>query len=125
MGMWLAIGVVVAVGLVLGFRRLAKRSAFAGRTPVPLEDLYAPVREQVSFEVFRDVWTTLGKAYSIDPQLLRPADAFSTLNRMDSWTLGKGADDIGGWLQKRGLGNPPPLQTVLEFAAWVQKSTAH
>jgi hypothetical protein len=89
MGTWLAIGAVMAVGLVLGFRRLAKRSAFAGRTPVPLGDLYAPVREQVSFEVFRDVWTILGKAYSIDPQLLRPADAFSTLNRMDSWTLGR------------------------------------
>ncbi len=72
MGIWLATGVVVAVGLVLGFRRLAKRSALAGRTPVSIGGSVQACEEQVSFEVFRDVWTTLGKAYSIDPQLLRP-----------------------------------------------------
>jgi len=43
---------------------------------------------------------------------------------MDSWALDKGADDVGSWLQKRGLGSPPPLQAVLEFATWTEKSTA-
>jgi hypothetical protein len=61
MGMWLLIGVVVSAVLVLAFWRLAKRSTFAGRKPVPLEDLYAAVREQISFEVFVEVWALLGR----------------------------------------------------------------
>lgn len=124
MGLWLVIGLAVAIAAVVVFRALAKRSALQGRTPLPLEDIYSSVKDQVSFEVFSEVWSVLGKAYSVDPQLLRPTDTFLALGKIDSWTLGKGEDDVGKWLKERGVGTPPRLQTVLEFARWVQSSLA-
>lgn len=124
MGLWLGIGLAVAIAAVVIFKALAKRSVLQGRTPLALEDIYGSVKDQVSFEIFSEVWSVLGKAYSIDPQLLRPTDTFLALGKMDSWTLGKGEDDVGKWLKERGVGTPPQQQTVLEFARWVQSSLA-
>lgn len=119
---WLAIGLGVAIATVLVFRAIAKRSLLRGRTPLPLEHAYASVKGQVSFEVFREVWSALGKAYGIDPRLLRPTDTFIALGKMDSWRLGKGEDEIEEWLQECGLGTPPRVRNLLEFAQWVQSS---
>ncbi len=124
MGYWFLIASAVGVVLVIIFQRLSKRSVFAGRMPTPLEEVYSPVKDQVSFEVFSDVWTRVGKAYSVDPRLLRPDDAFSALHKMDSWTLGKAEDNLAEWLNQRGLAAPPRAQTLLEFAKWVQSSAA-
>jgi hypothetical protein len=124
MGIALAIGLAVTIAAVVLFKALAKRSALQGRTPLPMEDIYDSVKDQVSFEVFSEVWSVLGKAYSIDPELLRPTDTFVALGRMDSWTLGKGEDDVGKWLKERGIGAPPQPQTLIEFARWVQSSLA-
>lgn len=124
MGLWLAIGLATAITAVVLLKALAKRSALQGRTTLPLEDIYGSVKDQVSFEIFREVWSVLGKAYSIDPQLLRPTDTFLALAKVDSWTLGKGDDDVGKWLKERGVGTPPQQQTLLEFASWVQSSLA-
>ncbi len=120
MGLWLLIALAAAIAAILLFRGLARRSAFAGRTPAPLEEIYRSVKGQVSFEAFSEVWSTLGKAYSIDPRLLRPTDTFNALNRMDSWTLGKGEEEIGKWIEHKGLGTPPELHTILALAQWVQ-----
>lgn len=125
MGTWFALGVAVAISAVLVFKALAKRSILRGRTSLPLEEIYAAVKDEVSYEVFKEVWTVLGKAYSLDAGMLRPMDTFLALGKMDSWTLGKGEDDIGEWLKARGLGNPPQLHTLLEFAKWVQSSPAN
>lgn len=122
MGTWFALGVVVAISAVLVFKALAKRSILRGRTPLPLEEIYASVKDDLSYAVFNEVWTVLGKAYSLDPKMLRPMDTFLALGKMDSWTLGKGEDAIGDWLKTRGLGTPPQLHTLLEFAKWVQSS---
>lgn len=124
MELGLAIGLAVAIAAVVIFKALAKRSALQGRTPLRIEDIYGSVKDEVSFEVFSQVWSVIGKAYSIDPQLLRPTDTFLTLGKMDSWTLGKGEDDVEKWLKERGIGLPPQQQTVIEFARWVQSSLA-
>ncbi len=124
MGLWLAIGLATAIAAVLVFRAFAKRSVLRGRTPLPLEHAYASVKDQVSFEVFSEVWSALGKAYGMDPRLLRPTDTFIALGEMDSWSLGKGEDQIGRWLKERGHGTPPQLRTLLELAQWVQSSAA-
>lgn len=124
MGTWFALGAVVAISAVLVFKALAKRSALRGRTPLPLEDIYAAVKDEVSYEVFNEVWTVLGKAYSLDPKMLRPTDTFLALGKVDSWTLGKGEEAIGDWLKARGIENPPQLNTLLELAKWVQSSPA-
>jgi len=123
MGWLFAIAVVAGAAVMLGFRAVAKRSLLKTRAPSPLEELHAPVKDRVSFEVFREVWTALGKAYGIDPRLIHPTDTFVELSKADSWVLGKGEDELTEWVDKRGLGRPPRLQTVLDLATWVQKST--
>lgn len=122
LGWWLAIAVIGGAGLVAGFRVLSKRSYVKDRTPSSLEDLHALVKDRVSFEVFREVWAVLGAAYGLDPRLIRPTDTFAELNKADSWTLGKGEDELTAWVDRRGLGRPPQLKTVLDLAAWVEKS---
>lgn len=122
MGWWLAIAVIGGAALVAGFRSLSKRSFVKGRSPSSLEDLHAQVRDRVSPEVFREVWTALGEAYGVDPRLIRPTDTFTELGKADSWDLGKGEDRITAWVDKRGVGRPPKLDTVLDLAAWVERS---
>jgi hypothetical protein len=124
MGIWVAVVLVCAISAVLIFKVLARRSIFRGRTPLPLEDIHDSVKGDVSFGVFSEVWAALGKAYSVDPMLLRPTDTFQALGKVDSWTLGSGEDAIEDWLRKCGLGTPPQLHTLLEFAMWVQSSRA-
>lgn len=122
MGLWLGIGIVIAIAAVVMFKAVVKRSVLQGRTPLALRDMHSSLKDQVSFEVFSEVWSVLGNAYSIDPQLLRPTDTFLALSKIDSWTLGKGEEDVGRWLKERGLETPPRPQTVIEFARWVQTS---
>jgi hypothetical protein len=124
MGQWLAIVLIVGAAVMLGFRALAKRSFLKQRTPSTLEDLHAPVKDRVSFEIFSELWTTLGKSYGIDPRLVHPTDTFTELSKADSWVLGKGEDDLTEWLDKKGLGRLPRPQTVLDLATWVQTSGA-
>ena len=124
MGIWVAGVLVCAISAVLIFKVLAKRSVVRGRTPLPLEDIHSAEKDDVSFEVFSEVWAVLGNAYSVDPMLLRPTDTFQALGKVDSWTLGSGQDAIEDWLKKCGLGAPPQLHTLLEFAKWVQSSRA-
>lgn len=122
MGWWLAITVIGGAALVAGFRALSKRSLFKGRSPSSLEELHAQVKDRVSLEVFREVWTALGEAYGVDPRLIRPTDTFAELGKADSWDLGKGEDQLATWVDKRGLERPPKLDTVSDLAAWVEKS---
>lgn len=124
MGWWLAIALVVGIALILGFRALAKHSFLKKRTPSTLEVLHASVKDQVSFEVFSEVWAAIGKAYGVDPRLIRPADTFSELSKADSWILGKGEDDLTEWVDKKGFGRPAQLHTALDLAIWLQRSTA-
>ena len=125
MGWLLAIALVCGSGLMLGFRALTKRSFLKKRMPSSLEELHAPVKDRVSFEVFSEVWAVLGKAYDVDPRLIRPADTFDELSKADSWVLGKGEDALTEWADERGFGRPAQrLQTVLDLAAWVQQQSA-
>jgi hypothetical protein len=123
MGLWLLVGLVAAIGAVLVFRALARRSVFRGRVAVTLTEVHASVKDQVSFEVFSEVWTEMGKAYGVDPRLIRPTDTFADLSKADSWALGKADDHLAKWLDSRGLGRPPQLRTVLDLATWVRGAT--
>jgi len=119
MGIWFAVGLAVAVAAVVSFKALATRAVLRGRTSEPLEKIYAPVKDHVSFETFSEVLSLLGRAYGIDPGLLRPTDTFVELGKIDSWTLGKAEDDVGEWLKKKGVEAPRQLETVLDLARCV------
>lgn len=110
MGIWVAVILVCAISAVPIFKVLAKRSIFRGRSPLPLKDIHGSVKNDVSFGVFSEVWAALGKAYSVDPLLLRPTDTFQALGEVDSWTLGSGEDAIEDWLGKCGFDAAAPQQ---------------
>jgi hypothetical protein len=122
MGLWLLVGLMAAIVAVLVFRLISKRSVFRGRVAVPLAEVHASVKDQVSFEVFNEVWTEVGKAYGIDPRLIRPTDTFAELSKADSWVLGNGEDELAEWLDSRRLGRPPQLQTILDLATWMRSA---
>lgn len=88
-----------------------------GFYPLPSE-----VRNRVSAEVFNEVWSKVGDAFSIDPRLVRPDDTLKSLNAIDSWNLGKGGDALSQWLENKQLGKPPALETVLDLALWIEAS---
>jgi len=78
------------------------------------------VKEHVSFEVFSEVLSFVGRAYSIDSALLRPEDTFMALGKIDSWMLGEGESRIAEWLGEKGVNRPPQLHSVLDLAKFVQ-----
>jgi hypothetical protein len=122
MGIWLAGILVVSVVSVLAFKALARRSHVRGREPQSLADMHSSIKDQVSQEVFNEVWLKIGEAFSIDPRLIRPSDLLRSLSNIDSWDLGEGEDALNLWLDQKHLGTPPPLETVLDLAKWVEAS---
>lgn len=125
MGVWL-LAPALAVGalIIWAFRVHSRRSLVKGREPKSLADLQAEVPDQVSPDVFREVWTTIGEAFSIDARLIRPNDTLAALTNMASWDLGNGEDALSEWFEKEGWGRPPAPATVLDLARWVQSCRA-
>jgi len=119
MGIWLAIGVALATVFVLGSRALSRKTFAKGRVPQSLAELHAQVQTQVSAVVFNEVWSKIGEVFSIDPRLIRPDDTLKSLSGIDSWDLGEGGDALGQWLERKQLGTPPPLETMLDLVKWV------
>jgi len=119
-GMWLLVGLSAAIVVVIASKGIARRSIFRGRVSVPLRELHTTINDQVSFEIFSEVWTEIGKAYRVDPGLIRPTDTFSELSKVDSWSLGKGEDELAEWLDRKRLRRPSELRTVLDLAMWAR-----
>lgn len=119
---WIAVIVGAAVFLVLFFRLHERNVFLKGRKPRSLVDIYALVKDQISFQVFEEVWLKIGQAYSIDPKLIRPEDKMMSLSKIDSWDLDKGAQEVDKWLQDNGLNLQilPPTLTILDIAKRVQ-----
>lgn len=122
MGILFGIVIALAVVSVLIFKTLARRSFKKNREPQSLSDMYVSLKDQVSSEVFNEVWLKIGESYSIDPQLIRPTDTLQALSDLDSWDLGKGDDALNLWLEHEHLGSPPVLENVLDLAKWIQVS---
>jgi hypothetical protein len=124
MGTYLAIGLVLAIVAVLGFKALARKGFARGRTPVPLADIHRTVQDQISIGVFNEVWSKLGELFSIDPKLIRPDDKLKKLADIDSWELGRGEDALRQWIAQKDVGTPPVLDTVLDLARWIEVSAS-
>jgi hypothetical protein len=124
MGIWLAGLLIVSVVAVVAFKALSRQNYVKGREPIALEEMHASVRDQVSKEVFNEVWQKIGEVFSIDPRLIRPADRLRSLANMDSWDLGAGDDALNLWVEEKKMGMPPPLETVLDLAKWMDASKA-
>jgi hypothetical protein len=122
MGMWLAIGLIIAAITITAFRYFSRKSFKKGRTPQPLSDIYNSINEQVSSEVFNEVWLKVGEALSIDPKLIRPSDSLKTLGIIDSWNFYKGEDSLSLWIEQKHLDPRPQLETMLDLVKWIQQA---
>lgn len=122
MGKWLALLLGISLLTVIGLRWLSRRAFLAGRERQPLEDIHASIEDQLSPATFNEVWSVVGTAFSVDPHLIRPTDTFRNLGKFDSWSLGKGQDDIGEWLETKGIRPASQIQTVLDLARLVETS---
>lgn len=122
MGAWLLALFVLGVAAIWSFRTLARKSFLKEREPKQLTEIHSEVQDQVSPEVFNEVWSKVGDAFTIDPRLIRPDDTLKSLSSIDSWDLGKGEDALDQWIEQEHLGKPPTLTTVLDLARWVQTS---
>ena len=120
MGLWLAIAVAVGIAAVVVARALARKRFAADRQPIPLDVLVNQVDASLSADVVSEVWTEIGAAYGIDPQLIRPDDTLKGLAAIDSWDLGKGGDKLNDWLRSKNLAGKPQITTVKDLALWVQ-----
>lgn len=88
--------IVVAVVVVTAARWMGKRSILSGRKPISLAEMYQQdaARNGVSYEVFEKVLDVIGRAYRIDPRMLRPSDKLKVLYDLDSWDLGEGTETL-------------------------------
>ena len=107
---------------VWAFRTIARKSFPKQHGPQELAEIYSKIQDQVSPEVFHEVWSKIAEAFAIDPRLVRPDDTLSTLSSIDSWDLGKGEDALDQWIEQSRMGKPPELTTVLDLARWIQTS---
>ena len=124
MAIQVGIILVAAVLAVVIFKGLTRKSFGHGREPQSLANMHAQVQDQVSADVFKEVWSKVGEVFAIDPQLIRSTDALKSFASIDSWDLGEGGDALSHWLEQRRLGKPPGLETMLDLANWVQEARA-
>lgn len=93
--------IIVAAVVIVAAQCLSKRSVIKNRSPIDLDELYQSEGASLtSHDVFRDVMQAVGKAFRIDPRLLRPSDPLKKLYDLDSWDIGEGAEQLSEWLEK-------------------------
>lgn len=100
---WLVVMMIgTAVVAVVVARWMSKRSVLSGREPIGLEEIHRQyaTRLDVSYELFEQIFNTVGQAYRIDPKLLRPADELKKLYDLDSWDLGEGTEALNKRLEE-------------------------
>jgi hypothetical protein len=128
-GWLIAMMIGAAVVVVMVARWMSKRSVLGGRKPIGLEEMHRQyaARADVSYELFERVFNTVGQAYRIDPELLRPSDKLKKLYDLDSWELGEGTETLNERLEKDfGIthfeGEP---QTIAELVVEIEKQSKH
>lgn len=117
-GVAIIVGIAaVAVAAILSRRKLTVR-----RQPIELESMRTSLAGEVDSAAFRDVLEAIGRAYAIDPRLLRPDDDLQSLLRADSWLLDSGTEKLNLWLCENGLSEDPiVIGTVLDLVRLVEQ----
>ena len=122
-GVFLAVILAIAFISVVSFKWLVRKSYLKGHPKQRLEEVYSAVKDQISRQVFNEVWSKVGEAYSIDSDRISPSDTFHSFAKMDSWALGRGEQIIAEWLARITRGASPPIETVLDLARCIQGFT--
>jgi hypothetical protein len=111
---------ISGAALVAALGYVSKRKLTSNREPMGLEAIHSHVSDRVSLEVFREVLYEIGRAYSVDPKLIRPEDSMDEFAKADSWQLDAGAEKLSQWLIENGVNGCPPDLTVLDLARCVE-----
>lgn len=120
--MWLCL-IVFSIAIVVFFSHRERRLFVKNREPASIEGMHSSIFEQVSLDVFRDVFVMLGDSYSLDPRLIRPDDSLQDFVRHDSWRLDIGTEKFNQWLIMNGLDTEPiHAQTVLELCRIIEEA---
>lgn len=116
-GVLLLILMVAGIAVVSGLGYFSKRKLTSNRERMDVAAIHAHVSDEVSLEVFRDVLSKVGQAYSIDPKLIRPEDPLAEFLKADSWALDAGTEQLNRWLVENGVDEQPTSAvTVLDLA---------
>ncbi len=98
------IGVVVAAGLAyLGGRYSSRHKLMHGRQAIAPHEIVKELPSSVDRGDAENVLRTVGRAFGVKPEILRLDDSFADLMAMDSWTLGKGQEELEQWLRGNGV----------------------
>lgn|SRR5574337_184200 len=98
------IGIVVTAALLyLAGRYLSRQRLLRGRHAVALQDIVKELPSSVDRSEAENVLRAIGRSFGLEPETLRLDDPFSKLTALDSWTLGKGQEDLEQWLRANGV----------------------
>lgn len=110
--------------IVIWFKFYARYGMKRNRKFMELIEIYEPVSEVVSFEVFGEVMSAIGRFYGLDPRILRPSDALNRLYELDSWDMGMATEEMNQWLIERGVKDEHfSGKTILDLAVHVENSS--
>jgi hypothetical protein len=119
-----AVTLLAAILLVASFRYASKRRIVSKRERKQMWKIHEAVSKEVSLEALTEVLQSVGRAYAIDPALVRPDDALEKFVAADTWTLGAGTEQLDEWLISKGLGHEPVhAKTVLDLARLLENRT--
>lgn len=110
---------LLAVGSVciFAFWSLARRRLVAHRASLPIASIHESVAAEVEFGSFKDVVEAVANAYGVDPEKIRPHDAFDDFMATDTWRMDAGTDALNDWLVAQGFVEEPlAVKTVLDLA---------
>lgn len=114
----------LAFGLTCLLVVLAMASArwqiFGRRPKIPLQQIYSEggIASLIDYASFERVVILISRCYKLDPEQLRPSDAFSgTLGRLDRWTLGDGQEMTALCILKEypALRDVPTMDTIKDI----------
>jgi hypothetical protein len=100
----IVIGIAVAAGLAsLGGRYWSRQKLLMGRQAVATGEIVKELPEDIDRTEAENVLRVIGNSFGLKPEILRLNDSFADLAAMDSWTLGKGQDELEQWLRANGV----------------------
>ncbi len=68
-----------------------------------LQDIVKELPSSVDRGEAENVLRAIGRSFGLEPETLRLDDSFSKLTALDSWTLGKGQEELERWLRANGV----------------------
>lgn len=98
------IGIIVAAGLVyLAGKYLSRQKLLHGRQAMATPEIVKELPSDVDHSEAENILRAVGKSFGVKPEILRLDDSFADLAAMDSWTLGKGQEELEQWLRGNGV----------------------